>query len=256
MEPIWDLGPQLANNRVFWLGFGAEDRQDNGLTLYRSGLPDSQLNGVLRVAPGSLNRTCVPAAQRWLDGVPWRWWAGPDSDPELPVQLLSGGAELVQTQPVMSVDLDRVTPAEPVPGLDIREVTDGDLGAWVRAYAPSFGVPAEQFGPVTRLEQQRPGQDASEVRLAGWLDGQIVASSVLLDRCGVAGVYAVTTTAGYRRRGIGAAMTAAALRAGRERGRRIGTLQASSMGQPVYLRMGFQVVAEYQIFTLPPVSQP
>jgi hypothetical protein len=46
-------------------------------------------------------------------------------------------------------------------------------------------------------------------------------------------------------------MTAAALRAGRLRGRRIGTLQASSMGHPVCLRMGFQVVAEYRKFTLP-----
>jgi GNAT superfamily N-acetyltransferase len=254
MEPIWDLEPQLANCRAFWLGFGAEDRQDSGLALYRSGLPDAQLNGVLRVAPGSLNRTCVPAARRWLDGVPWRWWAGPDSDPELPVQLMAGGAELVQTQPVMAVDLDRVTPGEPVPGLVIRPVTDDDLGDWVRAYGPSFGVAPEQFGPVTRMERQRPDQDASLVRLAGWLDGRIVATSVLLDRCGVAGVYAVTTVDGYRRRGIGAAMTAAALRAGRARGRRTGTLQASSMGQRVYRRMGFEVVAEYQIFTLPPAQ--
>ena len=46
-------------------------------------------------------------------------------------------------------------------------------------------------------------------------------------------------------------MTEAALRAGRERGRRIGTLQASPTGQSVYLRMGFQVVAEYKIFTPP-----
>jgi GNAT superfamily N-acetyltransferase len=255
MEPIWDLKPQLANNRAFWLGYGAEDRQDNGLTLYRSGLPNAQLNGVLRVAPGSLDRTCVPAVQRWLGGVPWQWWAGPDSDPEVPVHLLDAGAELIQTEPVMAVDLDRVTLGEAVPGLDIRPVTDGDLGGWVRAYGPSFGFPDAQLGPLTRLEQQRPDQDASLVRLAGWLDGRIVATAVLLDRCGVAGVYVVTTVAGYRRRGIGAAMTAAALRAGRERGRRTGTLQATAMGEPVYLRMGFQVVAKYQIFSLPPVSQ-
>ncbi|HYY19492.1 MAG TPA: hypothetical protein VE864_11675, partial [Streptosporangiaceae bacterium] len=92
MEPIYDLEPQLANNRAFWLGYGAEDRQDNGLTLYRSGLPDPQLNGVLRVAPGGLDRGCVPAAQRGLDGVPWLWWAGPDSDRELPAELLAYGA--------------------------------------------------------------------------------------------------------------------------------------------------------------------
>lgn len=143
MEAINDLDPQLANCRAFWLGRGAEDRQeDDGLGLFRSGLPHEELNGVMRVAPG----------------------------------------------------------------LVIREVGAGDLADWIRAYSPSFGLTPELLGPVIRLEEQR---------------------------------------------GIGAAMTAAALRAGQERGRRIGTLQASSMGRPVYLRMGFQVVAQYRKFTLP-----
>jgi GNAT superfamily N-acetyltransferase len=251
MEPIHDLEPQLANNRAFWLGYGSEDRQDDGITLYRSGLADAQLNGVLRVAPGNLDRDLVRAARQRLDGVPWTWWTGPDSDPGLPGLLRDSGAGLEQIAPKMAVDLDRFMPGEPVPGLAIREVATVELGDWVRAYGPSLGVPPDQFGPVTRLEEQRPDQDGRLVRFAGWLDGRIVGSAVLLDHCGVAGIYAVTTADGYRRRGIGAALTAAALRAGRERGRRVGTLQAGSMGRPVYRRMGFQVVAEYRVFSLP-----
>jgi GNAT superfamily N-acetyltransferase len=251
MEPIHDLKPQLANNCAFWLGYGAEDRQDNELTLYRSGLADPQVNGVLRVAPGHLNRNLVRAARRRLEGVPWRWWTGPDSDPGLPGLPQDYGAEGSYTAPKMAVDLDRFVPGEPVPELAIREVATGELGHWVRAWGPSFGVPPDQFGPVTRLEEQRPDQDGRLVRFAGWLDGRIVGSAALLDHCGVAGIYAVTTVDGYRRRGIGAALTAAALRVGRERGRRVGTLQASSMGRPVYRRMGLQVVAEYRVFSLP-----
>src|SRR6201996_3900821 len=148
MEPIHDLEPQLAHNRAFWLGYGHEDRQDDVITLYRSGLADAQVNGVLRVAPGQLDHGLVQGARRRLDGVPWTWWTGPDSDPGLPALLRDCGAELAQTAPKMAVDLDRVTAGEPVPGLAIREVASGELGAWVRAWGPSFGVPPEQFGPA------------------------------------------------------------------------------------------------------------
>jgi predicted acetyltransferase len=67
---------------------------------------------------------------------------------------------------------------------------------------------------------------------------------------GVAGIYTVATPEGYRRRGIGAAMTGAVMRAARERGLRVATLQASTAGEPLYLRMGFQRVAEYRLFAL------
>jgi GNAT superfamily N-acetyltransferase len=251
MEAIRDLEPQLANCRAYWLGWGAEARQDDGISWYRSGLPHHELNGVLRLVPGLLDRDGIAGVRPRLDGVPWRWWAGPDSDPGLPGQLLALRAEQTATQPVMAVDLDQLFPAEPVPGLVIRAVAASDLAGWVRAYAPSFGVTPEQLDAVIRLEEQRPDPDGSVIRFAGWLDGRIVGSAVLSDRFGVAGIYSVTTAAGYRQRGIGAAMTAAALRAGQDRGRRIGTLQASPMGHPVYQRMGFQVVAEYRKFSLP-----
>jgi predicted acetyltransferase len=73
----------------------------------------------------------------------------------------------------------------------------------------------------------------------------------MLEAHGAAGVYVVTTAEANRHQGIGAALTAAALREGRERGLRVGTLQASAMGEPVYRRMGFETVAEYQLFQLP-----
>lgn len=66
----------------------------------------------------------------------------------------------------------------------------------------------------------------------------------------MAGIYAVTTAEPYRRRGIGTAITAAALRAGRDRGLRIGTLQATELGLPVYDRMGFEALGQYELFQL------
>ena len=89
-------------------------------------------------------------------------------------------------------------------------------------------------------------------RFAGFLDGRIVGTASLFAEYGVAGIYTVATLKEYRRRGIGAAMTGAVIRAARERGLRVATLEASAEGEPLYLSMGFQQVAEYNLFTPPP----
>jgi ribosomal protein S18 acetylase RimI-like enzyme len=52
----------------------------------------------------------------------------------------------------------------------------------------------------------------------------------------------VATREEHRGQGIGTALTVAALLAGRERGLKIGSLQAGSLGEPVYRRIGFETV--------------
>jgi GNAT superfamily N-acetyltransferase len=86
------------------------------------------------------------------------------------------------------------------------------------------------------------------VRFEARLDGRIVGTSALLAHAGIAGVDTVTVAEAYRRRGLGAAVTAAALAAGRERGLTTGTLQATSRaGRRVYERMGFETVGTYRM---------
>ena len=68
-----------------------------------------------------------------------------------------------------------------------------------------------------------------------------------------AGVYSIGVVEGYRRRGIGRAMTLAVLRLGRDAGCRIGVLQSSEMGYPLYEAMGFESVETYHHFE--PVTQ-
>ena len=76
--------------------------------------------------------------------------------------------------------------------------------------------------------------------LLGRLDGRPVATaSVLLDG-GIAGVYDVSTVPGARRRGIGTALTVAALQLGRADGYEIAFLQPSAMGRRLYERLGFR----------------
>jgi len=87
--------------------------------------------------------------------------------------------------------------------------------------------------------------------LAGRVDGAVAATSMLIATGGVAGIYWVATLAAQRGRGYGAALTWAAVAAGRELGCRVASLQASKLGRPVYARMGFEHALDY-VHYLPP----
>lgn len=64
----------------------------------------------------------------------------------------------------------------------------------------------------------------------------------------VAGVFFVDTDQDWRGRGIGTAMTAAALRDAARRGVRTAILDSSRLGLSVYRRLGFEAVSEITMF--------
>ena len=82
----------------------------------------------------------------------------------------------------------------------------------------------------------------------GYLDGRPVASSQLVLTDGVAGVYYVATVEDARRRGFGEAMTRHALNEGVAARCPMASLQASPMGEPIYLRMGFERCGYYRTY--------
>jgi ribosomal protein S18 acetylase RimI-like enzyme len=259
-HPLADLGPLLANIRAYLLGYGAEDRSDGDLVLFRSGMPVGALNGVLRMPPGELAGPLREAARR-LAGVPWEILAGPDSDPGLSAALLAAGAGELEPSPVMAIRPDAAVlgpgpGVRPEPaGLEIAELAAGDgagLAEWVGCYGPLFGVPAGQLAAQLRLEQARPDPPGALVRYTGRVGGTLAGTAALLDGHGVAGIYMVTVRPEFRRRGIGTALTAAALATAADRGLPVAVLYATPDGEPVYRRMGFAEVGRYRFFTPPP----
>ena len=150
---------------------------------------------------------------------------------------------------MMAAPVDKVADVGAPPGLTIEQVTvPGSLEAWVDAYADPMGVDPGQRSAAVVMEAGHPEAPRHLVRWTGRMDGRVVATSALLDSDGVAGIYVVATQESYRGRGIGAALTAAAVAEGSRRGLRLTTLQASSMGRPVYERLGLRAVAEYRLF--------
>jgi GNAT superfamily N-acetyltransferase len=83
------------------------------------------------------------------------------------------------------------------------------------------------------------GEDVPWRHSLGLLDGEPAATSSLFVGAGVAGVYFVFTVEEACRRGIGAALSLAPLLEARAMGLALGVLQSSTMGEPVYRRLGF-----------------
>jgi GNAT superfamily N-acetyltransferase len=83
------------------------------------------------------------------------------------------------------------------------------------------------------------------------LGGRPVSAAVGFLGAGVVGLYWVGTLPEARRRGLGAAVSLAPLLAARAAGVRVGILHASSMGVPVYQRLGFRQHGPLDIWAPP-----
>jgi len=140
------------------------------------------------------------------------------------------------------------------PGLTIERVEgDAALDRFGRTACQGFGFP-EQAGPVllTPAYVHRPEVQA----FLGRVDGEPVATSLLFVSGPIAGIYWVSTLPAARRKGYGEALTWAAVEAGRRAGCRLASLQASAMGRPVYARMGFAHVLDYERYARPESATP
>ncbi|AWB87670.1 hypothetical protein C3E77_14365 [Mycetocola zhujimingii] len=246
-QDIGNLAPQLANYRSYWLGWGAESTRDDSVTWTRSGIAHPRLNAVLRVQDSDPESTLAAATEHFA-GVPWLWELGDDTDPAIEKHLQERGIRQVGTTPVMALGLGRFALGDIPADLTIEPVSpNGDLGAWVDGYAASMGVSATARESAIEAEGLRPS-DGSLERFIGIIDGRIVGTAELLVSDGVAGIYLVATDAAFRGRGIATALTGWALNVAQEKGLRVATLQASTLGQPVYERMGFTVISHLRSF--------
>ena len=80
---------------------------------------------------------------------------------------------------------------------------------------------------------------------SGSLGGKVVGRSMMFYSSGVAGLYNVMVLPEFRNQGIRTALTIAPLLDALERGFQISTLQASSMGEPIYRKIGFERLFDF-----------
>src|SRR5262249_32969080 len=98
-------------------------------------------------------------------------------------------------------------------------------------------------------------EDDTWRHFVGRIDSSAVGCATTFFASGVVGLYFVCTSPAARRRGIGAAISRAALIDARDDGMRIGVLRSSPMGPRVYERLGFRLVCDVHVYEWSPASE-
>jgi GNAT superfamily N-acetyltransferase len=128
-------------------------------------------------------------------------------------------------------------------GHEIRRITDAQgMEDHVRTCALGFGMPADMLraivGPAT-------WQHPATTVYVGYTGGQPVTAGLSVRTGRTVGVYNIATIESARRHGLGAAMTERVVADAAAEGCDVAILQSSEMGRPVYERLGYRTVVEY-----------
>lgn len=165
-------------------------------------------------------------------------------------RLAAAGYTIPSPMPCMAVDIERLGETPLAPGYEfIRVGNTAEGNAWAEAFGAGYELPPRTgaaWGP------NRAGVNyAADTPLEYFgivKEGRMVCTSVVYYHDGVAGIYGVSTLPAERGKGLGAYATAEPLRRALGRGYRVGILQASAAGLPVYQRIGFQEFGSVPLF--------
>ena len=130
----------------------------------------------------------------------------------------------------------------------LRVATPDGLAQGLAVAAAGFGVPAELLAPLYLLEVA--ALDGLEYYLAR-LGNADVSTAIGYTLDDTVGIFNVATPPEFRGRGYGATITAHVASEALTHGADLAWLQSSSMGEPVYLRLGFREVETYVLLTRP-----
>ncbi|MEX0325388.1 MAG: GNAT family N-acetyltransferase [Puniceicoccaceae bacterium] len=126
-------------------------------------------------------------------------------------------------------------------GVDVRHASDEDaLAIAVALLAEGYPIPfevSEFFMRGIHLEGEQ--SNGSMANFIATVDGEPAACSSVCIEDGVAGIYCVATLEKARGRGLGTAITRAAVEYGRKHGANHALLHATEMGEPIYQKIGF-----------------
>ena len=240
IEPLAADSPDLipameANYRAFWETLAASplmkiEQRPQGMR-FVTDVKNPVFNGIMSPRLPA-DDAAVEAELDYFKsrGLPMSWTLGPNDTPaDLGERLERLGVRQTSTNPGMIVDLSQLADEDWPPGLEVRRIEDDvSFQTFNRVLCEGFGMPdTPEFAEM--FIATGTGENGEIASFLGLLDGQPVGTSRAILMNGLAGVYVVATAESARGKGIGRAMTLAACLYGKERGYKLGTLQASDI---------------------------
>jgi GNAT superfamily N-acetyltransferase len=224
-----------------------EIHQVGGVFAFVTGIPFALFNGCVIVEGATTGQ--LEAAMDWVASraLPHRVWIAESFAASLgDVPLARGFRRDERPYPGMVLHPVPDPPAPPV-GVTVAPVTEVGLDEFL-AVSIEGGMSPEA---ARQLYPASFAADPDVQLFTGRLDGRAVGTAVAIRSEDASGIYAVGTRPPARRRGVGTALTWAAVEAGRAWACDTIVLQASPMGFPVYEAMGFRTVVSYAQFARP-----
>ena len=170
-----------------------------------------------------------------------------DRDAALEQACVARGMTLGGASPGMLLAARVAEPALPA-GTRIERVVDAPgLSDFARVAAAGFalhGLP-EKVTFAIWSDAQRALVPEASFHVA-YVDGGPAACAMCVLSHGIAGLYWIATEPALLRRGLGSAITRRASNAAFDAGAAAVILQASTHGEPVYRRLGFETIASYR----------
>lgn len=226
-----------------------EARELGGVFAFVTGHPVPLFNGC--VVPEAPTSDHLEEAIEWVRGrrVPYRVWIDDGLVGDLGAATGLAGLQ-PDPVPYPNMVLHPVSePPGPSAGVTVAQVGRDDIVDT----SVELGMPRELAEAI-----YAPGfVDDPDVRVfVGRLDGARAGYSVAIRSGDVSGVYNVGVAPKARRRGVGTAVTWAAVEAGRAWGCETAVLQSTEMALSMYETMGFRTVVSYAVFKEPtPIGQ-
>ena len=219
-------------------------------TIFNSGFPNRRFNVLFVKEKTSNPAKLVKKGEQFFESgrLPFRisFKYGLEKD-FIPLLSQRGYTEAAPETVMTLLDLPDKNPYQG--DLEIRRVSSaGELAHAQEVIEKSYSLPAGS-GPFVVTERLVKLPDAE--LFVGYADNQPACTSMLIKTGPVAGIYWVATLDRFRNHGFGKAITVHSLVAGRNRGCTFASLQASSLGKPVYRRIGFDNPYNYPNYNSP-----
>ncbi|MDX6605870.1 MAG: hypothetical protein QOD14_410 [Solirubrobacterales bacterium] len=233
MPPFWRV---LAES----MGGGVWERDGVCAAIVPGSPRRSFFNSVLYADPApmveSIDALTEAYAQAGIDA--WTVWV-PEADTDVAAALEAAGHRLDARPRAMAMPLADLKPPEPDPQLEIREEPDQELVSSMNEVA--YGFSPGEF-PVMR------GDLPSLRTYLGSIDGETIGCAGAFAHGGDCEIVFVAVLPEGRGRAISGRLMARALADAAEQGLETSTLQATKLGYPVYVKLGYADYGELQMW--------
>lgn len=217
----------------------------------KSGIPSSGFNVVFALEhPDSLSDISQQVTRQFVNTkIPWELITTPEISDSLQALIEEFDMVRASVEPGMLLPSleDRTIPS--IEGFKIKQVSGPEqIETFLKVGIMGFGDPTGSLLlPLARGLFRRRSSYLPAFYL-GYLNGIPVATSLRFSSEKIGGIFYVATLPEYRRKGFGKAMTLRAALDGKMDDCTASYLQASEMGRPIYEKIGYVKICDYEIW--------